>query len=114
MKETLQFSVMGENDDIYEVAIERALENTANLTALCSCGDAQHGNFCSHRYEIFEGDISNLVSDNLKDVQTLRDWIKGSDIEAAMQELSKAKTELKMAREKVAHCRKILARRMMD
>ena len=114
MADTLRFSIMGENDDIHVVTIERDPDNSTNLSADCSCGSAQHGEFCTHRFEILEGGISNLVSDNLDDTKTLKQWIVGSDIEVAMKELSKAKTDLKLAREKYAYCRNILVRRMMD
>lgn len=113
-KQALRFSVMGDNGDLHEVVIERDSVDIGNLQAHCSCGDAQHGDLCAHRFEVLEGDISNVVSENLDDVQMLREWIKGSDIEVAMQNLSKAKTELKLAFEKVEHCRKILVRRMLD
>lgn len=76
MSDELRFSVMSEKDDIYEVSISRATDNSANLQANCTCGSAQHGEFCVHRFEILEGDISNMVSENLDDIQTLRSWIK--------------------------------------
>ena len=68
----------------------------------------------SNRFEILEGGTANIVSENIEDVQALREWIKGSDIEVAMTELSKAKTELMLAHEKVAKCRAMLVRRMQD
>lgn len=114
MADALHFSMMGEDDSVFEVTIERAPDNSANLRATCTCGSARHGEFCAHRFEILEGDISNLASDNMDDVTTLRAWIVGSDIEDAMRELSKAKTDLKIARERYAHCRNVLVRRMMD
>lgn len=114
VKETLRFSVMGEDDAVYEVAIERHCHDLGNLSAACNCGKAQEGDLCSHRFEILEGVTAGLVSENLDDVQALRDWIRGSDIEVAMQALSKAKTELMLAHEKVAKCRAMLVRRMLD
>ena len=72
MKQKLNFSVMGENDEIFEVTIARELGNSANLSAMCTCGEAQTGHFCSHRFEILEGDISNLVSDNIDDFEELK------------------------------------------
>lgn len=113
-KQALKFSVMGDSGDLHHVTIERDNVNIANLQAHCTCGDAQHGELCSHRYQILEGEVENIVSENLEDAQKLREWIKGSDIEVAMQNLSKAKTELRLAYEKVDHCRKMLVRRMLD
>lgn len=114
MKQALRFSVMGQDDNIYDVSIERDANDLGNLQAFCSCGEAQEGDFCTHRFEIIEGATANIVSENLDDVQALREWIKGSDIEVAMTELSKAKTELMLAHEKVAKCRRLLVRRMLD
>lgn len=114
MKETLNFSIVGEDDNVYEVAVERDTNDMGNLQAHCSCGKAQDGDFCSHRFEVLEGETARLVSENLDDVHALRAWIKGSDIEVAMRDLSKAKTELLLAHEKVDKCRKALVRRMLD
>lgn len=113
MKQTLQFSVMGADNDIHTVSIERDANNSINLRAMCSCGDAASG-ICDHRFSILECDTANVLSANPADVNILRDWIKGSDIDVAMRNLSKAKTELKLAHEKVARARELLARRMMD
>lgn len=44
----------------------------------------------------------------------LREWLKGSDIEAAMIALKKAKGELEIAQEKVDYCRRVLLKRMLD
>lgn len=114
MKQALRFSVMGADDNIYEVSIERDANELGNLQAYCACGHAQEGEICTHRFEILEGATANIVSENLDDVHKLREWIRGSDIEVAMQELSKAKTELMLAHEKVSRCRALLVKRMMD
>ncbi len=114
MKQALQFSIMGEDDETYVVSIERNEVDLGNLTALCSCDSAQLGDLCHHRFAVLEGDTLNLVSENIDDVVTLRQWIKGSDIEVAMQNLSKAKTEMKLAHEKVEQCRRMLVKRMLD
>ncbi|WP_425408569.1 SWIM zinc finger family protein [Hyphococcus sp.] len=114
MKETLKFAIVGEDDAVYEVAVERDTDDTGNLQASCSCGKAQEGEYCLHRFEVLEGETANLVSESLDDLQTLRGWIKGSDIEVAMQNLSKAKTELLLAHEKLDKCRRALVGRMLD
>ncbi|WDI31281.1 hypothetical protein PUV54_15130 [Hyphococcus flavus] len=114
MKETLKFSIMAEDDNVYDVTVERDTNDLGNLQAMCSCGKSQDGDFCSHRFQVLEGETANLVSENLEDVQALTGWIKGSDVEVAMQALSKAKTELLLAHEKVEQCRKMLVRRMLD
>ncbi len=114
MAEKLIFTVIGDNDQSYEVRIERDPLNTANLSASCNCDEAVEGKFCNHRFRIFEGDHSCIESDNLGDLDILNRWIRGSDIEVAMMELSKAKTDLSLARERLAYCRSVLVKRMMD
>lgn len=105
---------MGDDNDIHTVSIERDANNSLNLRALCSCGEAVADSICDHRFSILECDTANVLSANPADVNVLRDWIKGTDIDVAMRNLSKAKTELKLAHEKVARAREVLARRMMD
>ena len=114
MQEILKFSVMGDDDEIHEVTVSRDMSNSTNLTVLCTCSDAQAAHFCSHRFEVFEGDHANILSDRSDNMETLNRWVHGSDIQAAMRELSKAKSDLKLAWERVALCRDVLVRRMMD
>jgi arginine/ornithine N-succinyltransferase beta subunit len=114
MRQVLNFSIMGEDENVYEVAVARETHDLGNLSASCSCGKAQEGDFCAHRFDVLEGVTGSLVSGNLDDLRALREWIRGTDIDVAMQALSKAKTELLLAHEKVAKCRAMLVRRMLD
>ena len=114
MQEILKFSVVGDDNQIHEVTVSRDMTNSTNLTVLCTCSEAQAAHFCSHRFEVFEGDHANILNDHSDDIQTLNHWVNGSDIQAAMRELSKAKSDLKLAWERVAYCRDVLVRRMMD
>ena len=113
-RRTIKFSVQDVDGGVHEVTIEQEINNSVNLSAHCSCGQANAETFCVHRFNILEGDISGLISDNLDDVETLRRWVRGSDIEAAMQELARAKGDLRLAFEKVDLCRRKLAQRMLD
>jgi len=58
MKDVLRFSVVGEDDDTYEVSIERDMDNIGNLQASCSCNNAQVGDLCLHRFWLGQ---SNLI-----------------------------------------------------
>lgn len=114
MTEKLTFTVIGDNDQSYEFVIQRDPLNTANLSASCNCEEAAKGKFCDSCFRIFEGDHSYVASENLGDLETLNHWVRGSDIEVAMIELSKAKTDLALARERLAYCRTRLVKRMLD
>lgn len=111
MPQTLCFSVRDGETEHYTVTFTRS---GANLSAYCTCAVGRTAKYCDHRFAILEGDFSELVSGNRDDLALLRDWFKGSDVEAAMIALSKAKGDLEIAKEKVAYCRKVLAKRMLD
>ena len=113
-KRTLKFSVLDVNGEMHEVTIEQEIANSVNLSAFCSCGEASDTDFCEHRYSILEGDSTVLASSSLENFGTLQKWVRGSDIEAAMMELSQAKTDLRLAMDCVDTCRKKLAKRMLD
>ncbi|MBI1393965.1 MAG: hypothetical protein GC152_14605 [Alphaproteobacteria bacterium] len=114
MVQSLKFSVIGENDDVFEVTISRDANNSSNLKASCTCGQARRGEFCGHRFDILEGERANLASDNVDDLDVLAAWIRGSDIESAMKELSKARSDLNVARDNLAYKRRMLVKRMLD
>ena len=113
-KNVLKFSVLDVNGDVHEVTIEQEVGNSANLSAFCSCGEASKTDFCEHRYSILEGDSTVLASSSLENFAELQKWVRGSDIEAAMMELSNAKTDLRLAMDCVEACRIKLAKRMLD
>lgn len=113
-KRSLVFAVQDVDGDIHHVTIEQEVNNSVNLSALCTCSQANEESFCVHRFDILEGHVSNVVSENMHDLATLKKWIVGSDIEAAMTDLARAKSEMRMAMEKVEYCRRKLARRMLD
>ena len=113
-KRSLQFSVQDALGDVHHVVIEQDAANTINLTAHCSCSEANDAGLCVHRLEILSGDAHGVVAANSADLETLARWIAGSDIEAAMKELARAKSDVRLAMEKVEYARAMLAKRMLD
>ena len=113
-KRSLVFNVFGANGAVHEVRVEQEINNTVNLSMICSCSKANEMDFCDSCVSMLEGDSSVLASPNKDDFATLKQWVRGSDIEVAMIDLSKAKTELRLAIERVDKCRKKLAKRMLD
>lgn len=110
MQNSLMFWVKGDGAD-YEVRFER---DGQNLTASCSCEPVQSSKICDHRFALLEEDGKNLANGETSKIVMLREWLKGSDIEAAMIALGKAKGELALAQEKVDYCREMLLKRMLD
>ncbi len=110
MKE-IRFLVKGSSDKPYEVIFRI---NEKNLTALCSCPAGLNGLYCKHRLRILQGTKENIISGNLDDVQIIQEWLPGTDIESALEDLSVAEIQLEEQKKKVSSYKKKLARVMMD
>ena len=113
-RRSLKFSVFDVDGAVHEVTVEQEVNNTINLSAFCSCGQTADDDFCSHRFDILSGETEVLASPNIADLAVLKEWVRGSDIEVAMVELSRAKSALRLAMERVDQSRKKLARCMLD
>ncbi len=113
-KRELKFAVQDVSGEVFDVTVEQEVNNSTNLSAFCNCKQADESSFCIHRFDILEGDAGAIVSGNLDDFAVMKSWIAGSDIEAAMKDLSRAKVNMRIAMENVDMCRRKLARRMMD
>ncbi|SJZ95565.1 BRCA1 C Terminus (BRCT) domain-containing protein [Cetobacterium ceti] len=61
-----KFIIEGSQGDLYNV-IFNIHEKT--LDSSCSCIAGKNGNFCKHRYQILNGNISNFKSDNYEELE---------------------------------------------
>ena len=113
MTRELNFAIE-EDGVVYDVTVRQEAGNSINLTMTCSCAGEQDDDFCSHRMAIFEGDASAISEAHAEHLETFQRWVKGSDIETAMAELSRAISQLQIAQEKVDYHRRMLVRRMLD
>ncbi|MDT8369574.1 MAG: SWIM zinc finger family protein, partial [Longimicrobiales bacterium] len=59
----------------------------SELRASCTCRAGQFGTYCKHRIAILSGDSSAIVSENVGDVDTVVEWLAGSSLAEAFQEL---------------------------
>jgi len=81
------FLVKGSSAAPYEVTF---IKDGSSLTAICTCPAGTYGNFCKHRISILDGDPSSITSDNAAQAATVRDWLPGTDVDAALTELRQA------------------------
>lgn len=102
MEETILFLVQGSGSEPYNVKFSKIDDR---ITATCSCPAGQYSGHCKHRIAILTNNSENIVSGNKDDVKKVSLWIKGTEIESAldyfleMQELEKkAKSEAKKAK----------------
>lgn len=105
----LVFRVKGSSADPYEITF---LKDGDSLTALCSCPAGQFGNFCKHRIAILEGDGTAIVSENTDQLPIVIDWLRGSDVGAALSEYRDAEKSRDQPKSVLIAARRKLARAM--
>ncbi len=107
----IKFLVQGSAPEPYLVVFRK---NGNNLTGLCNCPAGENGMYCKHRFRILAGSNEGIVSDNINDVDIVKNWVKGSDVEKALDELHQAETDLEKMKKKVSALKKKLARTLID
>jgi uncharacterized Zn finger protein len=103
------FQIQGSADDPYDVSFERTGNN---LRAACTCSAGKNGTHCKHRINLLNGVVDGLVSENLMEVNALKELLTGSDVEAAMAILSNAEEKLASVKREVSKAKKQLAASM--
>lgn len=56
-----------------------------NLTTSCTCRAGQNRRHCKHRFQMMEGDITNLKTKNFEDISRLHQMFLGTDVESAFR-----------------------------
>ena len=105
------FLVQGSAPEPYEVYFSKSGNN---LTAHCTCPAGENGLYCKHRFRILAGKTEGIVSDNKEDVKIVQSWLKGSDVEEAMNYVLEMEKEVEKAKKKHSAAKKKLARAMND
>ena len=78
LEDVLCFSVKGSTGNIYEITARRVADQ---LRMTCTCQAGQNRIWCKHRTALLDGDVTNLVSDNLLDVAKLAEMSVGVAVE---------------------------------
>lgn len=107
----IKFLVQGSAPEPYTVVFNK---DGNNLTAICDCPAGENGMYCKHRFRILGGLLDGIVSENIKDVEIVKSWLDGSDVEKALDELHEAENELEKMKKKVSALKKKLARTLID
>jgi len=107
--EQLTIHVKGSSPDPYELTF---IKDGASLTALCTCPAGTFGNVCKHRVLVLGGDARAVVEDDAAKVATVVEWLVGTDVEAALQEMDTAKSAPGATKESLAAAKKTLAKAM--
>ncbi|MFV0301806.1 MAG: SWIM zinc finger family protein [Paracoccus sp. (in: a-proteobacteria)] len=104
-----EFEVQGSAPEPYQVRIER---RDNQMFAYCTCPAGKNGTACKHRFAIFDGDASTVISDNKSEVSQIPTLIPGSNLESALGEVEEAQRAFDAAKKKLSACKKKLARLM--
>lgn len=103
----ITFEVQGSAPSPYRVTFEN--RGAGNLAAFCTCPAGQNGQYCKHRFSIMGGDAAGIVSGNEPEVQMIVGWLKGSDVERKLGELSEAERQLDAAKRAVSRAKQAVA-----
>ena len=103
------FLVKGSSPDPYELTF---IKDGDNLTAICTCPAGTYGNFCKHRIAILDGDAAAVVSENADKVAIIGEWLAGTDVESALQEMRDANWSADEAKQALAAVKRKLAKAM--
>ncbi len=78
IEDVLCFTVLGSTGNIYDITARKAGEK---LRVSCTCQAGRNRRWCKHRTALLDGDISNLLSDNVSDIEKLAEWAEGVEVE---------------------------------
>jgi len=83
----LTFKVQGSAPNPYICEFWR---DGVNLSSSCTCPAGEKAMYCKHRLNLIAGNTSNLVSKNIADVDVLKNMVKGTDVEEAINLVKKS------------------------
>lgn len=112
MEQQVVFEVQGSAPDPYRVIFVR--RNLNNLSAYCSCPAGVVGQYCKHRFAILEGSAGGIVSPNVDEVNLVRSWIPGSDVEKALLKVRDLEKEASRIKNELSNAKKAVAKAMRD
>lgn len=91
MEKMVKFLVQGSSKIPYRVSFWKE-EGSKDLHSACTCPAGKKGMYCKHRFQVIEGDISNVIDYSEEDMAILHDMLMNSDIGKFYEIFSKAKT----------------------
>ena len=111
MSENLLFLVQGSALAPYTVEF---IKEGARLQARCTCAAGELGQACKHRLSIIDGDVDNIVSENVAQVALVPQWLKGSRLEESLMALKRAEDLAAVAKREINKAKHGLARAMNE
>ena len=107
----IEFLVQGSVAEPYHV---KFVSDQSVLNAFCTCAAGQNGQYCKHRLRILSGDATNVISENVPQVDLIRTWLAGTVLEKMILEFAEAERDLEIVQRRLATAKKNVAKAMRD
>jgi hypothetical protein len=104
--QTLTFLIQGSQPAPYTVTFK----NSDKLTITCDCAAGGTGMLCKHRFNLFSGDYTALVSNNQHDLTTALQWLSNSSIPVHLKELADLEKNMLLLKSDITNKKKQLSR----
>ncbi|MGL4393029.1 MAG: hypothetical protein ACRCSK_06315 [Fusobacteriaceae bacterium] len=77
------FMVKGSTGNIYQT---KFWKEGFNFRSSCTCPAGKKWSYCKHRFQLMEGEVTDLVSENIDDIKKLHEFLRDSDVGKIFQE----------------------------
>lgn len=104
---SLRFSILGSTGNVYEITASR---QGSRFTMTCTCEGAVKGLHCRHRMALLDGECTDLVSGNQKDVEELNILFEGTDAQRYYRELVQLEAQLEALKKQIKNRKHAFAR----
>ncbi len=109
--DSFEFLVRSEAEVPYRVSFRR---EGRNLSAHCNCPRGEAGEYCDHRINILRGSLEGIVSANSADATTVAGWLKGTDVDAALQSVIRLEKESERIDQALSEAKQTLSEYLHD
>lgn len=110
--DSITFLVQGSASEPYRVLFRR--RNSANLSAYCTCPAGENGMYCKHRIRILQGMRDGIVSENIKEVEKVVEWLVATDVQEALKTVCALEIEADRIKKALSAAKHALARCFLD
>jgi hypothetical protein len=107
--ETIIFAVQGSAAQPYQVKFQH---HAGRVAASCTCPAGIFQDICKHRVMILNGITKGIVSDNTAAVPQVQQWIVGTEVGAALAEMTSLEAQIDQLKKDLKNVRRTIAKVM--
>lgn len=106
---TLIFAVQGSASQPYQVKFQQL---GGRVAASCTCPAGVFQDLCKHRIMILNGIAKGIVSENADAVEQVQSWISGTEVAAAIAEMTSIESQIDLLKKQLVKVKKTIAQIM--